>query len=373
MKIMDEQPPGLQHGAPLAPLTTLELGGTARHLVAAEDEETVTSALHWAGECGLPVVILGGGSNVVVADAGFDGLVIQIGLRGIDLQRHGDTMRVTAGAGEVWDELVKMTVAEGWAGIECLSGIPGTAGATPIQNVGAYGQEVSGTLHSVRVLDRQSLTIINIPAGDCRLGYRSSRFRLEPERYVVLAVTLDLSISGTPATSYPELSRLVAAGAGQPSVATLREAVLELRRSKSMVVDEQDANHRSAGSFFVNPVIEADELQALYQRALAAGLLGAGDEVPHYLTESGKVKVPAAWLIEAAGFRRGFRRGEVGLSSRHVLALVHHGGGSTRQLVELAEEIQTTVQDRLGLLLQPEPVYLGSDYPVLWSRKRSVV
>jgi UDP-N-acetylmuramate dehydrogenase len=366
-----KQPPGLQHHASLAPLTTLELGGAARYLVAAGDETTVTEALRWAGESRLPVAILGGGSNVVVADTGFDGLVIQIELRGVEHQRTGDSMQVTVGAGEVWDELVEMTVAEGWAGIECLSGIPGTAGATPIQNVGAYGQEVSGALHSVRVLDRRSLTISAMPAAECRLGYRSSRFRRDPERFVVLAVTLDLQIGGAPTVTYPELRRLVAAGADPPSLTTAREAVLELRRSKSMVVDEQDPNHRSAGSFFVNPVIGAGELQALQRRAVAAGALAAESEVPHYPTDSGQVKVPAAWLIETAGFGKGLRQGPVGLSSRHVLALVHHGGGSTRQLIELAEEIQAAVHDRFGLLLHPEPVYLGADRPELWSRKKT--
>jgi UDP-N-acetylmuramate dehydrogenase len=348
-------------------MTTLKLGGAARYLVAAEGETVVTDALRWAHESRVPVAILGGGSNVVVADTGFDGLVVRIGLRGVELQRHGDSIRVTAGAGEVWDELVEIAVAEGWAGIECLSGIPGTAGATPIQNVGAYGQEVSGALHSVRVLDRRRLTVSTMPAADCRLGYRSSRFRRDPERFVVLAVTLDLQIGGGPTMTYPGLKRVVAAGACPPSLTTVREAVLELRRSKSMVIDEQDPNHRSAGSFFVNPVIEPSQLQALCQRALAAGVIAAEDEVPHYPTDSGQVKVPAAWLIEAAGFGRGLRQGGVGLSSRHVLALVHYGGGSTRQLIELAEEIQTAVYERLGLLLHPEPVYLGADRPELWS------
>jgi UDP-N-acetylmuramate dehydrogenase len=314
------------------------------------------------------VALLGSGSNLLVADAGFDGLVIRIGLRGIEHRPAGDLVRGTAAAGEIWDELVSMAVDRGWAGIECLAGIPGTVGATPIQNVGAYGQELAGTLHSVRVLDRNTMRETTLPRDACRLGYRSSRFRRERNRFVVLAVTLELRPGGEPELRYPELVRAVAAGSRPPDLATVREVVLELRRSKSMVIDDRDPNHRSAGSFFVNPVLTPAQAQELAARAVAIGAIDDAAALPRYPAEDGQVKIPAAWLIEAAGFSKGLRRGPVGLSSRHVLALVHHGGGTARQLIDLALEIRGTVHDRLGVLLEPEPLLLGPPEPRLWPR-----
>lgn len=375
-------PPGLLSNAPLAPLTTLGLGGPARWLLDAERAVDVVAAFRWAAAEGLDTVVLGGGSNVVVSDDGFDGLVIRPRLRGVARgpdrdrdRKEGPTERVTAAAGEPWDALVEATVAEGLAGLECLSGIPGTVGAAPIQNVGAYGQEVADVLESVRVLDlldlldQEGLEERVLPADACELGYRDSRFRRHPGRFVVLSATFRLVPGGAPTLRYPELARAVAAAGGSPDLRTVRETVLALRRSKSMVLDPGDENRRdqrSVGSFFVNPVLAAAEAEWVAERAAALGLVSTPADVPRFPAPSDRrdgteerVKLSAGWLIEAAGFRRGERRGPVGISSRHALALVHHGGGTTAALLGLAREIRDRVEERFGVRLRPEPVFVG--------------
>jgi UDP-N-acetylmuramate dehydrogenase len=290
--------------------------------------------------------------------------------RGVGSERRGDRDELwTVAAGEPWDPLVERAVAAGLAGIECLSGIPGTAGATPIQNVGAYGQEVSEVVESVRVLDRASLEERELAPEECAFGYRDSRFRREPERFAVLAATFRLARGGEPALRYPELARSVAAAGGErPSLEAVRRTVLALRRSKSMVIEPGDENRRSVGSFFVNPVLPAAEAEAVAERAVAAGAARDPSEVPSFAAgpvpagsagPAGLVKLSAGWLIEHAGFPKGTRRGAVGISSRHALALVHHGGGSTADLLRLAREVRRAVQDRFGVTLQPEPVFLG--------------
>jgi UDP-N-acetylmuramate dehydrogenase len=365
---------------PLAPLTSLGLGGRARFFVEARDGEALAAALAWAREEGHPAVVLGGGSNVVVADTGVGGLVVRIAQRGVVAEPvregRGDRDELwTVAAGEPWDPLVARAVAAGLAGIECLSGIPGTAGATPIQNVGAYGQEVAEVIESVRVLDRESLEERELAPEECGFAYRDSRFRREPGRFAVLAATFRLARGGEPALRYPELARAVAAGGGRPTLEAVRGTVLALRRSKSMVIEEGDENRRSVGSFFVNPVLPAVEAEAVVERALAAGAARDPSEVPRFAAgpESGrldpsvgpaeasapKVKLSAGWLIERAGFPKGTRRGPVGISSRHALALVHHGGGSTADLLSLAREVRQGVHDRFGVTLRPEPVFLG--------------
>ena len=349
---MDEQ-------VPLAPLTTLELGGPARYLARVESTVELVEALRWAREERIAVAVLGGGSNLVVADAGFDGLVVQPALRGVELDRGADRVRVTVAAGEPWDEVVALAVGEGLAGLECLSGIPGTAGAAPIQNIGAYGQELSGVMESVQVLDCESLRERTLCGAECGFGYRSSRFRAEPGRSVVLAVTLALGAGARPALRYPELAEALAVRAAEPSLSDVRAAVLELRRGKSMVLDPDDPNRRSAGSFFSNPVLDPAAAEAVVARALASGAVVRAEEVPRFPAAGGAVKIPAAWLIERAGFEKGLRRGPVGISTRHALALVHHGGGTTRELLTLAAEIRTAVRDRFDVILQPEPVLLG--------------
>jgi UDP-N-acetylmuramate dehydrogenase len=312
-----------------------------------------------ARDTGQPLAILGGGSNVVVADEGFTGLVVRVVTRGIDIEERDSDVRVTAAAGEPWDELVGITVAENLAGLECLSGIPGLVGATPIQNIGAYGQEVSAVIDGVRVLDLESLEEKTLDPRTCGFGYRTSAFRKSPGRFLVLSVTYRLRRGGDPRVEYGELRKALGGGDASPSLARVRDAVLELRRQKSMVIEENDPNRRSVGSFFVNPVVDAATVEALNQRVRASGLPAGADEVPTFPGGEGRFKIPAAWLIERAGFAKGMRRGTVGISSAHALALVHHGGGSTAELVALAREIREGVLGAFGLELLPEPVFLG--------------
>jgi UDP-N-acetylmuramate dehydrogenase len=348
----------LLHHVPLAPRTSFGLGGPARVLVEARDESGVVEALRWADAEGLPVLVLGGGSNVVVGDDGWDGVVVHMALRGLEPQRTASGLTLHVAAGEPWDEVVARTVHEGWAGLECLSGIPGSAGATPIQNVGAYGQEVSEVITAVHVWDRRAGRRRVLAPAECRFGYRDSAFKHDPDGAVVLAVDLALRPGGAPTLRYAELARALA-GTADPTLLEVREHVLELRRSKSMVIDPADDNHRSAGSFFTNPVVEAAVADALVEQALHEGLVDRAAAVPRFSAEHGRVKLAAAWLVEAAGFRKGERRGAVGISSRHALALVHHGGGRTHELLALAEEIRARVHARFGVDLQREPVLVG--------------
>lgn len=347
---------------PLAPLTTLELGGPARLLVEPRGEEEVRETLEWAESEGVPVAVLGGGSNLVVADAGYDGLVLRAGWRGLHVERDGDTVHLTAAAGEPWDELVALAVAEGWAGLECLSGIPGTVGAAPIQNVGAYGQDVAGAIASVRVLARSSREPAVLSGSECGFGYRTSAVRGRSGRAVVLAVTFELRQGGLPEVRYPELAAALGRSA-TPTLADVRQAVLDLRRAKSMLLEPDDPNRRSVGSFFINPTLAAGEAGVVAARACAAGAVADPSEVPRFPVPDGRVKLPAAWLVERAGFPKGTRRGPVGVSSRHALALVHHGGGTTAELLALAAEIQAAVRDRFGVALRPEPAFLGFPSP----------
>jgi UDP-N-acetylmuramate dehydrogenase len=327
------------HDVPLAPRTTLGLGGPAHRLVEATDEDGVVEALAWAEDQRLPVLVLGGGSNLVV-------------------ERSAGRVMLRVAAGEPWDALVAQTVHEGWAGLECLSGIPGSTGATPIQNVGAYGQEISQVIAAVHVWDRRTRRRRVLTPDECCFGYRHSAFKHDPDAVVVLAVDLALRPGGAPTVRYGELARALD-GAPAPSLAEVRERVLALRRGKSMVLDPADPNHRSAGSFFTNPVVEVAVADALVEQALREGLVERAAAVPRFPAEAGRVKLAAAWLIEAAGFRKGERRGAVGISSRHALALVHHGGGRTRELLAFAEEIRARVRERFGVVLEREPVLVG--------------
>jgi len=349
----------IQHQVSLAPLTTLALGGAASSLATIDSVGMAKEAIRWARRNSQPVAILGGGSNVVVSDNGFDGIVLRAALRGVQLQDDEPTVRVTAAAGEPWDELVEMTVAENLAGLECLSGIPGWVGATPIQNIGAYGQDVATTIEAVHVLDLMSLEEKTLGRGECGFGYRTSSFREFPNRFLVLSVTYTLQRAGRPKIEYRELRRELGIRETEPSLAEARHAVLDLRRSKSMVMEEGDPNRRSAGSFFVNPVVNAEMLAKLDERARASGVLEPGESVPNFSADGQNFKVPAAWLIEKTGFTKGLRKGAVGISSAHALALVHHGGGTTEELVALAKDIRERVRRRFDIDLQPEPVFLG--------------
>jgi len=331
------------------------VGGPARFFVDAEDEATVAEAWTWAQSRGVALRVLGGGSNLVVGDAGVDGLVVRVGLRGIETADQGDDVVVSAGAGEPWDALVAVTVECGWAGLECLSGIPGLVGATPIQNVGAYGQEVGETLVTVRALDTRSGRVVSLTHADCRFSYRDSLFKTgEPGRFIVLGVTYRLRREGKPTLRYDEVAaHLGARGVRRPSLAEVRTSVLAIRRSKSMVIDPGDENARSCGSFFTNPIVsaaDADRVQALTGEAV----------MPRYPQPDGRVKLAAAWLIERAGFRKGQREGAVGLSTRHALAVIAHAGATAGDVVAFAHRIQHDVEARFGVRLTPEPVFWGA-------------
>jgi len=339
---------------PLAPRTTLELGGAARALVEVETDDDLVEAIAWARAQRLRIGVLGGGSNLVVPDAGFDGLVIAMASRGVDEARVGDRVELTARAGEPWDALVARAVAADLAGIECLAGIPGLVGATPIQNVGAYGQEVSSTIVRVRALERASGRFVTLAPDACAFGYRDSRFKRAPDAFVVTDVTFSLVPGGAPTIAYAELQKRI--GDRATSLPEVRDAVIALRRAKSMVIDANDPNRRSAGSFFTNPIVTRDAADAVIARAVGRGITS---EVPTFPQDEGRVKLAAGWLIERAGIAKGMRRGAVGVSDRHALALVHHGGGTTRALLALADEIAKAVYDAWGVALEREPVLFG--------------
>lgn len=351
---------------PLAPLCSLNLGGRARFLATVEDEAAVFQALAWAEKRNIQVTILSGGTNVVIADGGYDGLVIRLALRGLSVEQDGDIAKVTAMAGEPWDWLVERTVSENLAGLECLSGIPGLAGATAVQNVGAYGQEISDTVVSVRVLDRATHTIREFPASDCAFSYRDSVFKQQPRLAVVIAVTFALKKGGVPTLRYGELARTFSQSRdSSPGLAEVREAVLALRRGKDMLLDDFSENRHSVGSFFVNPVVRQDKADGVVRRALQQGMVNAADQVPRFAASGERVKLAAAWLVERAGFPKGFRCTHVGISSKHALALVHHGGGTAAELVALARQVQRGVHEKFDIALTPEPAFVGFNEPPL--------
>jgi UDP-N-acetylmuramate dehydrogenase len=328
--------------APLAAHTTLRLGGPAREIVEARSEEALVAAMR---EAEPPLLVLAGGSNVVVADEGFPGTVVRVATRGIE--RDGE--RVVVQAGEPWDPLVEACVGEGLQGFECLSGIPGSAGATPIQNVGAYGQDVSETVEWVRAYDRAADAVVTMGAAECGFEYRRSVFK-HRDRWVVLAVAYRLRESPESGPiRYAELARaLDVPVGGRAPLADVRAAVLALRRRKGMVIDPADPDSVSAGSFFTNPILEPDAFAALPAGA------------PAFPEPDGRIKTSAAWLIEHAGFGRGHGAGNVGISSKHTLALVNRGGASTAELLALARRIATGVAEAFGVALQPEQVFVGT-------------
>jgi UDP-N-acetylmuramate dehydrogenase len=321
-------------------------------------------AVRRADAAGEPLLVLAGGSNVVVADTGFSGTVLRIATRGIAERDLPDgRVRLDVQAGEPWDPLVARCVAEGLAGVECLAGIPGSVGATPIQNVGAYGQEVAETIVSVRVLDRRSDDVHELDAAACGFTYRSSAFKRTPGRWVVLAVAFALERSELSApVRYAELARALGVELGDRApLADVREAVLALRRRKGMVIDPADPDSVSAGSFFTNPILDAGQFAALERRV--AERLGDGAAPPAFPEADGRVKTSAAWLIERAGFRRGHGDPEgIAISGKHTLALTNRGSGSTAELVALAREIAGGVHERFGVDLVPEPVFVGHEW-----------
>lgn len=341
----------LRRDVPLADLTTLGLGGPAEYFVDARTTREVLEAIAWADERGAPLTILGGGSNALVPDDGIAGLVLRLGDESRQVDRRADGVWVTVGAGADWAEFVDWTVDADLAGVECLAGIPGRVGATPIQNVGAYGQEVCETIARVSVYDRRTKTVVELDDDACGFRYRDSTFKRNPGSAVVLDVTFRLRPGGAPARRYAELERRTSADAGLRQV---RDAVVEARREKSMVIDPQDPESRSAGSFFLNPIVSTDQAADVDARAAELGL----PSPPRWPYED-RVKFAAAWLIEKAGFPRGTRRGAVGQSAKHALALVHRGGGTMHALLAFAEEIAAAVRARFGVELHREPRLLG--------------
>jgi UDP-N-acetylmuramate dehydrogenase len=344
----------------LRELTTLRLGGPAGSYVEASVEHELVEAVRRADAAGTPLLVLGGGSNVVIADEGFPGLVVAVRTRGVHLDASacaGATVEVAAG--EPWGELVDRAVDNGWVGLECLAGIPGLTGASPIQNVGAYGQEVADTVASVRTYDREARAIRTLAAANCGFGYRTSRFKREPGRYVVLGVTFQLRLGDLSAPiRYGELARRldVAPGARAP-LGTVRDAVLELRRGKGMVLDAADPDTWSAGSFFTNPVLGAAAYEELAVRARSR----VGAVPPSFPAPDGQVKTSAAWLIERAGFGRGYGGGRARVSTKHSLALTNRGRATTAELVELARAIRDGVREVFAVTLEPEPMLVGVD------------
>jgi len=336
---------------PLAPYTTFKIGGPARWFVEAATEADVLEAVGFARERTLPFFALGGGSNLLVADEGFVGLVLRVGLKGIAQQ--GEAFDV--GAGEDWDGFVTYAVERGYAGIECLAGIPGTAGGTPIQNVGAYGQEVAETVVRVRVLNLGTLKFEEFSNAECGFTYRRSIFNTTGRgKYLVTRVSYKLQRDGAPRIAYADLKRHFQ-GSVAPSLREVSAAVREIRRRKGMYIVEGDPDCRSAGSFFKNPVISAEH----FARIAAKEAGSEANQVPHYPAADGAVKVPAAWLLERAGFHKGYALGAAGISSRHTLALINRGGAKAADILALRDRIIAAVETRFGIRLDPEPVLLG--------------
>jgi UDP-N-acetylmuramate dehydrogenase len=342
-----------QRNVPLAPYTTFEIGGPAAWFAEATTEADIETAVEFARSHGLRLFVLGGGSNVLVSDAGFDGVVLHIALRGI--LQEGSVL--SAAAGEDWDALVAQSVSAGLAGMECLSGIPGTVGGTPVQNVGAYGQEVSRTIRTVRAFDRMECRWVELSNAECGFAYRRSRFNQgeDRDRFIVSRVTYALLENVHGAVAYVDLKHYFKnRDIENPSLQQVREAVLRIRLGKGMVITPDNPERRSAGSFFKNPVVDAPALPGV---AAAAGVPEA--EVPRYPAGDGEVKLPAAWLLERAGFVKGYRRGAAAVSTRHTLALINQGGAAAADITALRDAIQSRVHELFGISLEPEPVWVA--------------
>ncbi len=349
----------IEQNKPLAPFTTFGIGGLARWFVEAAGEAEIVEAAAWAGERGVALFVLGGGSNLLVSDAGFDGLVLRVALKGIHVRegKPGSGERIyEVAAGEDWEHCVQQTIEDGCAGLECLAGIPGTVGGTPVQNVGAYGQEVASVIERVRAYDLREHEFVEFTAGECGFAYRRSRFNsADRGRYIVTRVDYRLTPGGAPTLRYAELQQAFPEGI-QPSLAEVAAQVRRIRQAKGMLMIEGDPDCHSAGSFFKNPVVSDTEF-----RQIAAACktwppcFPAGSDSEN----QGKIKVPAAWLIEQAGFAKGYALGSAAISSRHTLALVNRGGASAADVLALACQITAAVERRYGVRLEMEPVMVG--------------
>ena len=351
----------IQKNVELAPLTTLQIGGAARFFACARSENDIAEAVSFAEANDLPLFVLGGGSNVLIADAGFDGLVLQLAVKGVSFEREiGETVRVDCGAGEDWDELVELCVRENLQGFECLSGIPGFVGGTPEQNVGAYGQEISETIVSVRCFAREHKKFVDLLNAECGFAYRTSIFNTsEKNRYIVSSVTFALKKNGAPKISYKDLQNYF--GDRKPNLRETRDAVLQIRRAKSMVIDAQDPNSKSAGSFFKNPIVDLQKFAEIETTARTLKIIGENETVPKFAAGADSFKIPAAWLIEKSGFYKGFRFGKAGISTNHTLAIVNVQNAEAVDVLALKAEIQKKVKEKFAIDLHPEPIFVGFD------------
>lgn len=346
----------IEENKPLAPFTTFGIGGPARWFAQAASEDDIAEAVAWARAHSVPLFVLGGGSNLLVSDAGFSGLVLHIALHGITLVHQADAALYRVAAGEDWDTFVSRTVHDNCAGIECLAGIPGTVGGTPVQNVGAYGQEVASTIDHVRAFDTVTESFVEFAAIDCDFAYRRSRFNsTDRGRYIVTRVDYRLSPGGVPTLRYIDLQRAFPPGSAA-CLAEVVETVRRIRQSKGMLLVEGDPDCHSAGSFFKNPIVTEEQVKHI--------TASAAKEPPRFPAGSGpagagRVKVPAAWLIEQAGYVKGFSRGRAAISTRHTLALTNRGQATAAEVLALADEIACAVESRFGLRLDREPVLLG--------------
>jgi UDP-N-acetylmuramate dehydrogenase len=337
---------------PLAPLTTFGIGGPARWFAEAATEDDVVSAVEFARERALPVFVLGGGSNLLVADSGYAGLVLRIALKGIREIEGGGIVLFEVAAGEDWDALVTRTVERNCEGMECLAGIPGSVGGTPVQNVGAYGQEVAQTIARARCYDREQDRFVELSNHECGFAYRTSRFNTgDRNRFIVTSVSFELRTASPAMISYADLKQHFKDFTSPPSLGDVASAVRSIRRDKGMLITPGDPDCRSAGSFFKNPVIPRE----VFYRIAA----GAAASVPHYPAGEGQVKIPAAWLLDQAGFHKGYAKGRAGISSRHTLALINRGEASASEVLALRDEIIAGVLAKFEIQLEPEPVWLG--------------
>jgi UDP-N-acetylmuramate dehydrogenase len=344
----------IQENLPLAPLTTLNVGGPARYFAEARTVADVRAAVDQARSHQWPLFVLGGGSNLVISDAGWPGLVLKIAIGGMDFRFENGQGIFEVGAGQQWDTLVGAAVERNCAGIECLSGIPGSVGGTPVQNVGAYGQEVAETISGVQALDLRDGQVRELCNEACGFGYRTSIFNTsEKGRYIIVGVTYALRPGGEPRIQYADLKKYFA-GRTRPSLAETREAVRQVRASKSMLITPGDEDARSAGSFFKNPVLSESEYFAVAERAAARNL-----QIPSYPALEAHRKISAAWLVEQSGFHKGYTKGPVGISRKHALAIVNRGGATAADVIALKNEIQQRVLGTFGVQLHPEPVFVG--------------
>jgi UDP-N-acetylmuramate dehydrogenase len=352
LEFVTSEPLPVRENVSLAPFTTFRIGGPARFFAEAITEQDVAAAVAWAGKQGIPLFLLGGGSNLLVHDEGFAGLVLHMKITGVKSPAVGV---FEVGAGEIWDSFVSQAVGAECAGIECLAGIPGSVGGTPVQNVGAYGQEVAETIVSVRAFDRQQRAFVDLPKQECRFRYRASLFNTDArDRYIVTRVRFQLHSGGVPTLCYADLQRHFAGASSAPTLAEVAAAVRGIRRIKGMLIVEGDPDCRSAGSFFKNPVVAASLLPGI---AKAAGMDSSA--VPHWPADENSVKLPAAWLLEHAGFVKGYGTGAARISTRHTLALTNRGGATFADVERLQEEIVAGVESRFGIHLEREPVVLG--------------